>query len=108
VFVLIGGEPRTGWLEGVVARDAHGFIPTGRDLPGQPARTNGEALPLETSMPGVFAAGDVRQGSVNRVSSAVGEGAVAVRFIHDYLAAPVPIEPSLHGSGTPPEPASVA
>jgi thioredoxin reductase (NADPH) len=108
VFVLIGGEPRTGWLEGVVERDSHGFILTGRDLPGQPARKNGEALPLETSMPGVFAAGDVRQGSVKRVSSAVGEGAVAVRFIHDYLAAAVTMEPSTRGMGTQPEPAPVA
>jgi thioredoxin reductase (NADPH) len=107
VFVLIGAEPRTDWLEGVVARDPQGFILTGRDVPEPAARPGGETLPLETSMPGVFAAGDVREGSVKRVASAVGEGAVAVRFIHDYLAAPVALGPSGPEIGLPPEPAAV-
>jgi thioredoxin reductase (NADPH) len=90
VFVHIGSDPHTEWLAGVVARDDHGFILTGRHAPrghavDDPARP---PLSLETTMPGVFAAGDVREGSMKRVSSAVGEGAVAVRFIHEYLGAP--------------------
>jgi thioredoxin reductase (NADPH) len=71
LFVVIGGDPKTGWLPGEVARDEQGYLITGRDL--------------ETSMPGVFAAGDVRQGSIKRVASAVGEGATVVRMVHDYL-----------------------
>jgi thioredoxin reductase (NADPH) len=107
VFVLIGAEPRTDWLEGIVARDPQGFILTGRDLPGPAGRPGGKTFPLETSMPGVFAAGDVREGSVKRVSSAVGDGAVAIRFIHDYLTAPVTIEPPAHARGMLPEPTSI-
>ena len=71
LFVVIGGDPKTGWLPGEVARDEQGYLITGRDL--------------ETSMPGLFAAGDVRQGSIKRVASAVGEGATVVRMVHDYL-----------------------
>jgi thioredoxin reductase (NADPH) len=71
LFVVIGGDPKTGWLPDEVARDEQGYLITGRDL--------------ETSMPGVFAAGDVRQGSIKRVASAVGEGATVVRMVHDYL-----------------------
>jgi thioredoxin reductase (NADPH) len=89
LFVLIGAQPRAEWLGEAVARDRWGFVPTGPDLlggadarwpPGRPP------LPLETSLPGVFAAGDVRRGSVKRVASAVGEGAAAIPLVHRYLA----------------------
>ncbi|HEY1321838.1 MAG TPA: FAD-dependent oxidoreductase, partial [Streptosporangiaceae bacterium] len=82
LFVLIGSHPRTQWLGGSVARDPWGFILTGPDLP---AGTGRQPLPLETSLPGVFAAGDVRRGSVSRVASAVGEGAVTIPLVHRYL-----------------------
>jgi thioredoxin reductase len=89
LFVLIGSQPRTQWLAGTVARDQRGFILTGPDLPAgtggrrwHPAR---RPLPLETSLPGVFAAGDVRHGSVKRVASAVGEGAAAIPLVHRHL-----------------------
>jgi thioredoxin reductase (NADPH) len=85
-FVFIGASPRTDWLEGVVARDGRGFILAGPDV-----QTNGWPLPrdpypLETSVPGVFVAGDVRARSIKRVASAVGEGSMAVSLIHEYLA----------------------
>jgi thioredoxin reductase (NADPH) len=88
MFIFIGAIPHTGWLDGVVARDEHGFILTGPDLGGPdlkgwPAGRHPHLL--EGSVPGVFAAGDVRHGSVKRVASAVGEGSVAVMFIHRYL-----------------------
>jgi thioredoxin reductase (NADPH) len=93
VFVLIGAEPRTDWLDGVVERDERGYVLTGRDLlrdgrlpPGWPLER--PPLLLETSLPGVFAAGDVRYRSVKRVASAVGEGAIAVQLVHEYLAEP--------------------
>jgi thioredoxin reductase (NADPH) len=86
VFVLIGAEPRTDWLRDVVALDDHGFVLTGPDLPHRAWPLERAPLPFETSMPGVFAAGDVRYGSVKRVASAVGEGAVAVGSVHRYLA----------------------
>ena len=88
LFVLIGSQPRTDWLGDDVARDQWGFILTGADLAEDPhdrwplARA---PLPLETSLPGVFAAGDVRQGSVKRVASAVGEGAVTIPQVHRWL-----------------------
>ena len=84
LFVLIGSYPGTDWLAPALARDEWGFVCTGQDLPGSgpPDRA---PLPLETSMPGVFAVGDVRRGSVKRVASAVGEGAIAVQFLHGYL-----------------------
>ena len=90
LFVLIGSEPRTDWLGGALARDRWGFLLTGSGLeaadvtPAWPL----ERAPglLETSMPGVFAAGDVRSGSVKRVASAVGEGALAVTLVHAHLA----------------------
>jgi thioredoxin reductase len=95
LFLLIGSEPRTDWLAGAVERDRWGFILTGPDLDaeaaasqvgGEPgARTLRHPILLETSMPGVFAAGDVRHGSVKRVASAVGEGAVAIQHVHRYL-----------------------
>jgi thioredoxin reductase (NADPH) len=91
LFVLIGAQPHTEWLDGTLQLDRKGFIITGRDLDRADVGWSLERgpLPLETSMPGVFAVGDVRQGSVKRVASAVGEGAIAVRYVHEYLAAPV-------------------
>jgi thioredoxin reductase (NADPH) len=88
LFIMIGGEPHTRWLPEDIARDPQGYVITGRDLPEQPRgrrKYGHEPLTLETSMPGVFAAGDVRQGSIKRVASAVGEGATVVRMVHEYL-----------------------
>jgi thioredoxin reductase (NADPH) len=85
LFVLIGAEPFTGWLPEQVGRDRWGFILTGRDTGPRWPLARAPFL-LETSMPGVFAAGDVRRGTVKRVASAVGEGAIAIRLIHEYLA----------------------
>ena len=92
LFVFIGAEPRTDWLDGVVARDEPGSSLTGPDLLVDGRRPPGWPLPrdpyhLETSVPGVFAAGDVRAESVKRVASAVGEGAMAVTLVHRYLEA---------------------
>ena len=89
LFVFIGAEPHTTWLSGQIALDDHGFVLTGKDLP---ADTDGRMrLPLETSRPGVFAAGDVRSGSIKRVASAVGEGSMAVRLVHDYFESTAPV-----------------
>ncbi|SRR6266571_3952767 len=90
LFVFIGAEPRTEWLDGAVVRDPRGFVYTGPDLltDGQrPAGWDRDRDPfyLECSVPGVFAAGDVRANSVKRVASAVGEGAMAVTLVHRYL-----------------------
>jgi thioredoxin reductase len=88
LFVLIGSEPRTEWLGENVARDRWGFILTGQDVPDDPDASwpgGRQPLPHETSLPGVFAAGDVRHGSVKRVASAVGEGAVTIPLVHRYL-----------------------
>jgi thioredoxin reductase len=88
LFVLIGSQPRTQWLGGAIARDQWGFILTGPDLPagtGHHQSPGRLPLPLETSLPGVFAAGDVRQGSVKRVAAAVGEGAATIPLVHHYL-----------------------
>jgi thioredoxin reductase (NADPH) len=90
LFVLIGAEPRTEWLAGVLERDADGYIRTGSEFarqgiagPGSPpARA---PLSFESSIPGVFAAGDVRAGSVKRVATAVGDGSIVIRMVHDYL-----------------------
>jgi thioredoxin reductase (NADPH) len=87
-FVMIGALPHTEWLSSSVQRDKHGFILTGSDLNEKSSR---QPLRFETSLPGVFAAGDVRHASVKRVASAVGEGSVAIHFIHDYLASPVSV-----------------
>jgi thioredoxin reductase (NADPH) len=92
LFVMIGAEPRTTWLEGSVQRDDRGFILTGRDLHRAGDLADGWPLArppllLETSMPGVFAAGDVRHRSIKRVASAVGEGATAIQLVHEYLQA---------------------
>ena len=84
-FVFIGARPHTDWLEGVVARDERGFILAGPDVNGAGWRLNRDPYPLETSVPGVFVAGDVRARSIKRVASAVGEGAMAVSLIHQYL-----------------------
>ncbi len=90
LFVLIGAEPHTWWLDGIVERDDRGYVVTGRDLlrAGKPPAgwtLERPPLRLETSLPGVFAAGDVRHGSVKRVATAVGEGAAAVQLVHEYL-----------------------
>jgi thioredoxin reductase (NADPH) len=88
VFVLIGAEPRTDWLRDVIRLDDRGFILAGRDVPPDAWPLSRPPLPFETSLPGVFAAGDVRYGSVKRVAGAVGEGSVAVGSVHQYLAGP--------------------
>ena len=85
LFILIGAEPFTDWLPGIVAHDPWGYILTGPDT-GEHWRQQRAPLLLETSLPGVFAVGDVRHGSVKRVASAVGEGSIAIRLVHDYLA----------------------
>lgn len=90
LFVFIGAAPRTGWLDGVVERDVRGFVRTGPDLitDGRPPAgwpLDREPYYLESSVPGVFVAGDVRAASVKRVASAVGEGAMAVTLVHRYL-----------------------
>jgi len=92
LFVFIGAEPHTAWLDGMVERDAQGFVVTGPDLVVGGRRPKGWRLDrdpyhLETSVAGVFAAGDVRANSVKRVASAVGEGAMAVTLVHRYLEA---------------------
>jgi thioredoxin reductase (NADPH) len=90
LFCFIGAEPATSWLNGAVAVDEKGFVLTDRSLPAEilaDYRLAGrEALPFETSAPGVFAVGDVRLGSMKRVAAAVGEGSSAVRSVHEYLA----------------------
>jgi thioredoxin reductase (NADPH) len=91
VFVFIGTKPRSDWLPAGVLRDAKGFVITGRDLSADARyahiwKERREPMPLETSAPGVFAAGDIRAGAMNRVASAVGEGSMVVRFVHEYLA----------------------
>ncbi len=85
-FVFIGAEPRTDWLEGVVARDERGFILAGPDVREHGWPLSREPYGLETSVPGVFVAGDVRTRSIKRVANAVGEGSMAVSLIHEYLA----------------------
>ena len=86
-FVFIGQQPRTGWLEGVVARDAQGFVLTGADVDASVGwNLDRDPFLLESSIPGIFAAGDVRHASVKRIASAVGEGAMAVQFVHQYRA----------------------
>ncbi len=86
-FVFIGQQPRTGWLEGLVARDERGFILTGSDVDASKGwNLDRDPFLLESSIPGVFAAGDVRHESVKRIASAVGEGGMAIHFVHAYLA----------------------
>jgi thioredoxin reductase (NADPH) len=92
LFLCLGGVPNTQWAKEVgIVRDEEGYLVTGPDLrkfstPGETWKLNREPYYLETSMPGVFAAGDVRHGSIKRVASAVGEGAMAIAFVHRYLA----------------------
>jgi thioredoxin reductase (NADPH) len=104
VFMFIGAAPRTDWLDGAVQLDAQGFVLTGADLEHEPGRRpkgwtlEREPFWLETSMPGVFVAGDLRHQSTKRIASAVGEGAMALTFIHKHL----------HGPALVPRPARVA
>jgi len=91
LFVFIGAEPRTDWLDGFVERDNRGFLLTGPELMREGKRPQGwtadrDPFLLETSVPGVFAVGDVRHGSLKRVASGVGEGSIAIQFVHSYLA----------------------
>jgi thioredoxin reductase (NADPH) len=90
LFIFIGARPQTGWLPAEVQRDSNGFVLAGPELMvnGRPPRGWPESRPpflLESSVPGIFVVGDVRAGSVKRVASAVGEGSIAVQFIHQYL-----------------------
>jgi thioredoxin reductase (NADPH) len=92
LFVFIGAEPRTDWLGDAVQRDGKGFVRTGADLLANGERPRGwdrdrDPFYLESSVPGIFAAGDVRANSIKRVASAVGEGAMAVALVHRYLEA---------------------
>jgi len=90
LFIFVGGEPKTDWLPPEVLRDSRGFVLSGADLrlAGKPFPWAPDRSPylLETSVPGIFVAGDVRYGSVKRVASAVGQGSIAVQFVHEYLA----------------------
>ncbi len=91
VFLMTGAVPNTVWLAGCVTLDSNGFIKTGSDISKEELAAAGWPLPrppylLETSLPGVFAVGDVRGGNVKRVASAVGEGSIAVAFVHRVLA----------------------
>lgn len=95
LFVLIGARPHTDWLPEAIARDSEGFLLTGSDLPYDGASP--APLSRETSMPGVFAAGDVRHGATRRVASAVGDGSVAIQQVHRVIAGDRPI------SGSPPD-----
>jgi thioredoxin reductase (NADPH) len=90
MYIFIGAEPRTDWLDGLIERDDRGFILTGPDLMHEGTRPKGwsadrDPVLLEASVPGVFAVGDVRHGSVKRVASGVGEGSIAIQFVHQYL-----------------------
>ncbi len=87
LFLAIGANPRTDWLPDAIARDDQGFVLTGGDVPHSGAWPLArDPYPLETSMPGVLAVGDVRHGSIKRVASAVGEGSIAIKLIHDLFA----------------------
>src|SRR5205809_188779 len=83
VFILIGAAPRTAWLPAELERDERGFILTGSGL--SPTSPDGKEFAFGTSLAGVFAVGDVRAGAAQRVASAVGEGSVAIRDVHEYL-----------------------
>jgi thioredoxin reductase (NADPH) len=88
LFLMIGARPNTDWLPAEILRDSGGFIRTGQALATEPEWNSGRApFSLETSMPGVFAVGDLRNGSMSRVAAAVGEGSVAVRLVHELFAA---------------------
>ena len=90
LFIFIGADPCTEWLDGALAKDDDGFLLTGGEvevthLDADTGLGGRPALPLETSLPGVFAVGDGRSGSIKRVASAVGEGSMSVRLVHQYL-----------------------
>jgi len=86
LFVLIGAEAATDWLPSEIARDEHGFVLTGPDaMKAGQWKADREPFPLETSAPGIFAVGDIRSGSVKRVAASVGEGGIAIAFVHRYL-----------------------
>ena len=88
LFLMIGAHPNTDWLPAELARGDGGFIRTGADVESDGSwPLERSPFSLETSMPGVFAAGDVRHGSMNRVASAVGEGSIAIRLVHELFAA---------------------
>jgi thioredoxin reductase (NADPH) len=92
IFVFIGADARTEWLPNDVVRDERGYVCTGRDVvdlidPAIAASRSRDPFLLETSVPGIFAAGDVRHGSVKRVAAGVGEGSMSIAFVHAYLAA---------------------
>lgn len=109
--ILIGQAPSTDWADGLLKRDAQGFLLTGTDLLYESGRRvrrrrwwplDRSPLFLETSVPGVFVAGDVRHGSTKRVASAVGEGAIAVQLVHQYLGDVATADArALHGAGLP-------
>jgi thioredoxin reductase (NADPH) len=91
LFIFIGADPCTEWLDGALAKDDHGFLLTGGELDVthldvDPINGGRPSMPLETSLPGVFSVGDGRSGSIKRVASAVGEGSMSVRVVHQYLA----------------------
>jgi thioredoxin reductase (NADPH) len=92
LFVFIGADPHTDWLDGQLATDEHGFLLTGREIPDDDLAEYDGDQPffLETSRPGVFAVGDVHSGSIKRVASAVGEGSMAIRLVHQRLASALP------------------
>ena len=85
LFVFIGAQPRTAWLADHLALDPRGYVLTGRAVPVEDREGGREPLPLETCRPGIFAAGDVRAGSVKRVASAIGEGSMSLHHVHDHL-----------------------
>jgi thioredoxin reductase (NADPH) len=90
LFIYIGAEPHTEWLDKIIQRDAHGFILTRLDLVQNELRPQSWSVDrqqflLETSIPGIFAAGDVRHGSIKRIAAGVGEGSIAIQLIHQYL-----------------------
>lgn len=89
-MIYIGAEPHTEWLDKIIQRDAHGFILTGLDLFQNELRPQDWSVDrkpflLETSIPSIFAAGDVRHGSIKRIAGGVGEGSTAIQLIHQYL-----------------------
>jgi thioredoxin reductase (NADPH) len=84
IFILIGAVPRTDWLPPEIGRDERGFVLTGADRRSSP---DADSWSLATTMPGVFAAGDVRHDSLKRVAAAVGEGSTVIRQVHEYRAA---------------------
>jgi len=87
LFLLLGAEPHCEWLPGIIARDDHGFVQTGRDVPQSAWQEGIPPVDLATTAPGIFAVGDIRSGSMKRVAAASGEGASVVPLVHRWLAA---------------------